>query len=496
MQIEGTGAAAATGGVSAATENTSTSAIDLDAVAPIRTETQSTADGKIVVVEYLHEDGDISIARETTLNDRGGITSQQMAFNTGAGNDAITIDGNTASGASVSLNGQEYTTSVPAGSASDFGPFTGITVRSGAGNDVIEVAKGSDINLTANGGAGDDQITGGEGTDRLNGGLGDDTLSGNGGRDDLFGAAGNDVLRGGDGNDVLYGGDGDDFLSGRNGDDYLEGGRGDDTAFGGADRDILSGGLGADRLYGGSGDDAVYTGQGADYVNNLMGDDKVYAQVGEDDINTASEFLPATNTVVNVELNADLGKSSVVIEGSPEFVQRVEADIEFMRSSPVGQGILEGVDGAFDDAGHTVTIRELADEKNGFASSPSGVFGELDASGNPGATASAQISYNPSFSTDTFSAPVVVLAHEFAHAYNIVTGTLQPGTFTGTGADAIDNGIPNAERQAVGLENTGVPFDGDNDPTTPDSTINPVELTENGLRTEAGLPLRPSYVLP
>ncbi|MFK7888743.1 MAG: M91 family zinc metallopeptidase [Gammaproteobacteria bacterium] len=496
MHIEGSGAAASVGDISAAAQSTETQAFDLDAVAPLRTETRTTPDGKTVVVEYLHEDGDLTVARETTLNARGGVTEQQMAFDTGAGNDAITIDGNTNGVATISVNGQAFTTSVPPAATNDFAPYTGITVRSGAGNDVIEVAKGSDINLTADGGAGDDRIVGGEGLDRLNGSLGDDTLVGNGGRDDLFGASGNDSLSGGDGNDILYGGDGDDFLSGSNGNDYLEGGRGDDRAFGGAGSDILSGGIGADRLYGGSGDDAVYTGQGADYVNNLMGNDKVYGQTAEDDINTASQFLPATNSVVNVELNAEIGASSVIIEGSPEFVQRVEADIEFLRSSPIGQGALGGVDQAFADDGHTVTIRELSGEKNGFASSPSGIFGELDVNGNPGATASAQINYNPSFSTDAFDAPVIVLAHEFAHAYNIVTGTLQPGVHSSTGPSSVDNGIRNAERQAVGLENSGVPYDGDNDPSTPDSTINPVELTENGLRAEAGLALRPSYVLP
>ncbi|MEO1573876.1 MAG: M91 family zinc metallopeptidase [Pseudomonadota bacterium] len=494
MHIEGTGAAAPLTGATTAAQDAASAPIDLDATAPIRTETRTTPDGKITVIEYLHDDGDISVAREFTLNSQGGVTDAQIAFNTGAGNDEVLIDGTTAGGASISVNGQTFTTSVPATPDNDFGPYTGITVRSGAGNDVIEVAEGSDIHLTADGGEGNDRIVGGEGNDRINGGAGNDTLIANGGRDDVFGASGDDVISGGNGDDILYGGDGNDFLSGLDGNDYLEGGRGDDSVFGGDGRDVLSGGRDNDRLYSGAGNDTVYTGHGADRVSNWRGDDTVYAQVGEDTVR-ASSGTTATNSVVNVELNSELGTSSIIIEGSDEFVQRVEADIEMLRSSPVGQGALGAGDKAFADSGHTVTIRELAGEKNGFASTTAGAFDFLDAEGNPGASASAVINYNPSFSNEAIPAPVIVLQHEYAHAYNIVTGTLQPGTYVGEPGD-IDNGVPNAERQAVGLPNPGVPFDGDNDASTPDSAINPVYLTENGLREEMGLPLRPSYVNP
>ncbi len=505
MFIEGAGiGAVAASATAAAQTTTSTPPVDLDATAPIRTETTTTPDGKIVALEFLHEDGDITVTRETTFGAGGNVTDQQIAFETSAGNDEITIDGSTSSGASVTVNGQEFTTSVPAKSADDFGPYSGITVRSGSGNDVIEVVKGSDINLTADGGFGADRIVGGEGDDRINGGFGADTLIGNGGRDDLFGASGNDSLSGGDGDDILYGGDGDDRLSGGQGNDYHEGGIGKDSVFGGAGSDILSGGRDADRLYGGTGNDTVYTGHGSDFVSNLAGDDTVYAQVGDDLITTASPFdHPAaamnssSNNVINVELNSKLGASSVIVEGSHDFVQRVEADIEFLRTSPVGQEVLGAFDQAFTDNGHTVTIRELSSEKNGFASADGGGgLDFLDSAGNPGATTSAQINYNPTFSTAFFEAPIVVLAHEAAHAFNIVTGTLQPGVYGGGFPGDPDTGIPNAERQAVGLDNDGVAFDGDNDPVTPASSDNPVAITENGLRREAGLPERPSYAVP
>ena len=87
----------------------------------------------------------------------------------------------------------------------------------------------------------------------------------------------------------------------------------------------------------------------------------------------------------------------------------------------------------------------------------------------------------------------MVLYHELSHAYNGVTGTFQPGTYRGTGPDS--GRVPNAERQAVGLETSATPFDFDNDPSTPATTANPDHLTENGYREELQLPDRPSYAL-
>src|SRR3546814_16859061 len=55
----------------------------------------------------------------------------------------------------------------------------------------------------------------------------------------------------------------------------------------------------------------------------------------------------------------------------------------------------------------------------------------------------------------------VTLFHEMSHAYNRVNGTFRPGTYTGPGPDSPTptRQIPNAERQAVGLETTADPYD-------------------------------------
>jgi hypothetical protein len=83
-----------------------------------------------------------------------------------------------------------------------------------------------------------------------------------------------------------------------------------------------------------------------------------------------------------------------------------------------------------------------------------------------------------------------------SHTYNIVNGTLQNGRYgvpNPAGKDPRDIGLNNLERQAVGLNNDGINFDFDNDPSTPATTANPHPLTENGLRDELGRDRRPSY---
>src|SRR6185436_5838464 len=168
---------------------------------------------------------------------------------------------------------------------------------------------------------------------------------------------------------------------------------------------------------------------------------------------------------------------------------------------------------ALDASGRNITIREL-NEDNGFADWPNRTVAGAPqpffnaATGRPGTPDDAVISYNPTFNQFPFRDPkdpaddwrdvdpVVVLYHQMSHTYNIVNGTLQNGQYgvpDPRGRDARDLGLNNLERQAVGLNNDGIPFDFDNDPGTPATTANPHALTENGLRDEMGRDQRPSY---
>jgi Ca2+-binding RTX toxin-like protein len=121
----------------------------------------------------------------------------------------------------IEINGVQMQTAVGVN-------LTGLSVTSGAGNDVIEMftqtnatIDAGDGNDTVVSGAGDDLIDGGSGFDRMFGGDGDDHLIGGSSADRLFGEAGNDTLSGHGGHDHLNGGTGNDWLIGGPGNDYF-----------------------------------------------------------------------------------------------------------------------------------------------------------------------------------------------------------------------------------------------------------------------------------
>lgn len=389
-----------------------------------------------------------------------------------------------------------------------------VTISTGAGGDVVVVADDVTQGVHIDAGAGDDLVFGGSGNDVIEGGEGRDLLDGGAGRDYLEGGLGNDTVTGGAGNDVLYGGQGNDVMDGGKGDDYVEGGKGDDTLWGGQGNDTVSGGRGDDRIAGDDGNDVLYTGEGNDRAWGGEGDDTTYAGAAD-----KVDGGPGNDTTTAVEFRGDVGSSISVTTGLDDdmdittpavaldaaegaaFQDRVEDDLDLLRSSPTGQQLLEGID----SSGHTIDITRT-DVANSSAvwndfGQPGDVAPVLDASGNPvvqpdGTVGQdATVAYNPAL-TATFAGkeetPIEILNHELSHGWNEVTGTLQSGTFQGDPGDP-DNGTSNFERQAVGLPNTGVPFDHDGDPTTPDQTDNPDFATERGLSRELGREERPSY---
>ncbi|NZA25855.1 hemolysin [Luteimonas sp. SJ-92] len=444
---------------------------------------RQTPDGKTVRNAELHQGEQATVTREQTIASAGlgqtYVSSDQVVFTTGEGDDNVQISQRDDGTLDIDVNGEVYEVRLTEQQE--------LTLRTGGGNDVIEAASNVTVNMVVEGGEGDDRIVTGNGDDRIDGGAGDDTIESLGGRNDIFGGAGNDTIQGGSGINVVYGGDGDDVIRGGGGDNYLEGGAGNDEIHAGAGDDIISGGLGDDVIHSGAGNNAIYAGQGSDTVQGARSDDTVYAQAS-DLINAATGASP---TVVNVVIDADVGNRGITVTGSDAFRQRVEADMEFLRSSPNGQQMLAEFDAAAEAKGNTVTIKELANEQNGYAQTFSRDADIVN--GRPGAGGDVDISYNPSFHMDAFPAPVVVLYHEMSHAYNGVNGTFLPGTYVGEGPDS--GRVPNAERQAVGLESSAPAYDFDGDPATPPTTHNPIHLTENGLRRELGLPDRPSYAL-
>lgn len=445
--------------------------------------TRQTTDGKDVLVDPLHSSREVTISRERTLAEdqygRKYVTNDQLVLSTGRGDDKVDVSRNDDGSLSLTVNGELYDLDLAKGQE--------LTIRSGAGNDTIDVDSEVTVNVVVDGGAGNDVINTGSGDDRVDGGAGNDTIYTGAGSDDVFGNTGNDRISAGDGNDVVYGGDGADQLYGQAGDDYLEGGEGNDLLYGDVGNDVLSGGLGDDAIESHAGDDKVYAGQGKDLISNTAGNDTVYAQTASDQVSWSGG---ARSQVVNIEIDRSLGSKGVKVEGSDAFRQRVEADIEFLRSSPNGQQMLAEYDAAA-AKGNTVTIRELQNENNGFTSSSGGQI----VNGRASAESDATISYNPAFHEANFPASVVVLYHEMSHAYNAVTGTFLQGDYAGPDRQDVDAGVPNDERQAVGLETTAPAYDFDHNPATPPTTHNPAALTENGIRAELGLPPREHYAL-
>lgn len=453
---------------------------------PPEDRSRSTSDGKVISSQELFRQGDVVITRERVAG--GNQFADQVVIGTGAGDDNVQVSQRRDGQLDVRVNGQAFQIALA--------PHQKLGVRSGDGNDIVQATPSVRVDMDIQAGDGDDLVQTGRGNDRIDGGRGNDTLLSGAGRDDVFGNSGNDTLDAGDGNDVAYGGDGNDTLRGGRGRDYLEGGRGNDTLDGGRGNDILSGGQGDDTLRGDRGNDRVFTGAGADTVHNSGGRDTVYGQAGEDSLTHARG---ARTEHIEVDMSAAVGGSIRIAPGSSDaFRQRTEADLDLLRASPTGRQALAEQDRIADPStgtGHGVTLHELSNVLNGEAG-PVHPFDFLrqDTTGAaiPGRGMPADVHYNPSYHSEAFPVPSVVLKHELGHAYNITSGTAQDGVYSGPGPDGAA-GVARAERQAVGLENGGLPFDFDRNPSTPPTTANPRHLSENGLREEMGLPRRNDY---
>jgi hypothetical protein len=392
---------------------------------------------------------------------RGPVVSVQDGrthVQLGATDDRVNISQRGDGGMDISVSGR--VTSLTADQVR-----AGVIVDAGAGDDHVQVADGVTANLEVRGAAGNDTLVGGNGVDVLDGGDGHDYLEGRGG---------NDTLRGGAGKDVLYGLDGDDRMEGGSEQDYMDGGAGADTVNGGDGNDALFGGVGDDTINGGAGDDVLAAGAGRDTLDGGTGTNQHFSQAED----TVRANAGDTNT--RVDLSNTIG-TSVSVTGSGNFQNRVQSDLDAMRSIPTGRQMLEGLDAS----GHRTTITETAG--GNAARAHSRADAQLRPDGTPGPGSDGTVMYHTTRSLlDTsedwmIRPPMIGLFHELVHATQYATGTLPTGTTMVNGSP-----IPNAEQDAVGL-----PWDRDNNPSTPPQ-VNP-RVNENQLRRELNLPTRPHY---
>lgn len=430
------------------------------------------------------------ISREVTIGDSGETMDQIVIQATGADDD-IQVSQRDDGSLDVTINGQ--TTNIV------LEPGQELAIRTGDGNDRVTVDAGVEANIDADLGNGDDTIhANGAGNDRIEAGDGSDTIvvSGGGpdGGDYVDGGRGNDTIRAtGGGSNAVYGGRGSDDIEVDGDNNYVDAGRDDDRVRVDGNTNVVGGGRGDDRIES-KGDNTIYTGRGSDSVDVREGNATVYGQFGVFDFwnrDSVTVRDGATAAREQVDLSMVAQDPPVNVEGSQEFRDRVESDLDFLEASPAGQQMFDEFRRARAD-GNEVTISELQNERNGSAS-PQGDRGFIGED-SEGEGVGVRINYNAEHFKygDDYHSPLITLYHEMSHAYNGVTGTYQPDQYDGPG-NHVDDGVNNRERQAVGLETSNDPYDYDGNPLTPPTTHNPYDLTENGMRDEMGVPTRDSY---
>ncbi|QXC63156.1 hypothetical protein KSP35_10430 [Aquihabitans sp. G128] len=425
----------------------------------------------------------------------------------------------------------------------------GLTIRVGAGNDVVEVPADQDLRITTwtgsgddlvgdssgnplvgVGGGGDERIFLGDGNDVAYGGAGDDAIYGGDGTDVVDGQDGDDLLVGGDGTDQGYGGRGDDHLSGGRDDDSLEGGSGDDHLEGSDGNDILSGGRGQDTMLGQTGDDVLMGGRDADQADGGVGTDRIVKE--QDEVSHGGE------DVVNLELTGEPGSYAIEIVqpawmSDGEFAawqERIDSDLELLRTTESGRAGLAALDQASRDSDSgwnpfdrdkKIRIFPYGDDEGAFTLDPDGKGPKPERGYRTSDWLTGNTQPQPSYASPPGGAlpddslvnyadhrnglytgsqpPATVLFHELSHTYDQISGGTPDGTFVEEVVDADGNVIDTREYNRAELNSVGFDVDGDGDIDTFDSDggrHHPTELTENAILDELGLPAREAYGWP
>lgn len=441
---------------------------------------------------------------EIDLSVRGGgrgffapSKDQALMIKTGDSADKVHIKNSADGGLTAEINGKTY--EIPFDTKS-----TGqqhLEIQSNGGDDNVTIDDDVKVPVSVKLGAGNDRFNAGGGRTNVYGGAGNDTIQLGSGVGYAEGNDGDDSITGGSAYSVMYGGNGNDKLRGATGNTYMDGGSGNDLLCAGGGKNVMNGGKGDDVVEGGAGQNTIYTGKGQDTVNSVSDADIIYGK--------KDDSIKRTKDSKFVEVApSDVGSKAFKVEGSDEFKQLVEDDLEFLRGSPTGQKLLAGLD----KTPGPITMREQPEGEGAFynygrkgvdhgdprVEPPNDAEHGYITNGVAGAPADdATILYGRSFIVEEHERPPIIpVFHEMSHAFNGVNGTSLPGE-TEVGVDPTDHRKPqsesNRERQAVGLPTNADPFDLDNDPSTPPTNTNPAWATENGLAAELRTSLRARY---
>ena len=368
------------------------------------------------------------------------------------------------------------------------------------GDDYVHAGSG---HTTIYGGNGNDDIRAGTGMTTVYGEDGNDTIRLGEGFGYASGGKGNDIMLAGHGNSELYGGDGDDDMYAGDGPEnrtvFLNGNDGDDFILAGDGINVLTGGSGDDTLSG-SKRSSIYTGKGKDTVIANNEKNRVYAK-------ETDKIQNLGGAKITYVAPSDAGQLAFKIEGTPDETAYLNQLLDELRASPAGQTVLEEMDRLALQSGNPIILRTAKPNeftaKYNFDSNAAKIYTKKEAmqyeksaqngyiiDGKPGAASiRAEIAIKPGPGTGTPpTSQAILLFHQIIHAYNGATGTIMPGkqpSVDNEGKEALES---NEERQAIGLPTTETPYDSDNDPTTPPTTVNAKPFFENALRKEMGLP--------
>ena len=464
---------------------------------------------KYINSDILRHDQNVKIYQEITYVSKDGkpigATNNEFIIETTNQDDKVIIKKGPDNSLIAIINNTTYQLNLlhsPDGSATQ-----PLRIRTNGGNDCVLIDPLVDNDIYVELGDGDDYAQAGSGNTWLYGGAGNDYLK--------LGS-GNGVAFGGDGDDLLIAGSGNSILKGNNGNDRMQAGKGSPERHlfmdGGDGHDfmivtrndtdipaVIHGGKG-ENLIVTHGPATVYTGRDKNIVRSDNDDTVIYAKPSDQIHRTPGSTLVHTQP-------SEAGKSGYIVEGSTEFKQQVEDDMELLSMSIQGKKMLRTADATAQRNDAPVRIIEFPEDNGQYFFNSAAIRNHVAAGNTPetltpaalgyithnqrGAVAiGAEIHYNPSHSLVKDSVPVNVLYHEMAHAYNGATGTRLAGS---TGIPENPGGEPNDERQAVGLPTIALPFDFDNHRSTEPTTTNPKPFTENALREEMGRPLRTRY---
>ncbi|UII74319.1 M91 family zinc metallopeptidase [Pseudomonas sp. HN11] len=444
------------------------------------------------------KDGGVEIELQVT---GGGSKSQRpreevLFIKTGDGADKVDVRRSADGGVSVNINGKTYDIPI----SSDGGPGKKILIQTQEGADTVVVAHNVKLQTRVDLGNGNNTFCAGSGSTQVLSGTGDDNIQLGSGVGYVEDHGGNNQFKAGSGYSVMYGlGQGNNDFQAGDGGSYMLG-AGDRNRFrGGSGHNTMVALRGESVLEGGSGQNVFYTGKSQATVTSKNDVDITYGK--------KEDHITRTEKSKYVEVKpSDAGRKGFVIEGTPQFKARVEAELEMLRGSPVGQQMLEQMDKAAapvtiveGDKGDFYQYRrpELAFESPESRDRQDAAHGYLT-NKKPGLPAeNSVLTYDRAFTQEDYKRPPInSLFHEMAHAYNGANGTSIPGE-TYVGPHPSDPDRPhyedNSERQAVGLPTDGEPYDFDGDPTTPPTSTNPSPFNENALYKEMGKPLRTRY---